>query len=85
MFFLNIIFILPYRSYLVIVEQDRKRHNDIRMLSLLSSHYRVYKGIILFISWVLTTSRHTNLSRQKQGQYNVRKALDQEGNFLFIS
>lgn len=51
------------------------------MLSLLSSHYRVYKGIMLFkqvYSWVLQTSL------SKTGTYHkLRKALDQEGNFVF--
>lgn len=37
--FFYIIFIFSYRLYLVIVKEEKKRHNDIRMLSLLSSHY----------------------------------------------
>lgn len=66
----------PYRLYLVIVtKKKRKRHNDVTMLSLLSSHYRVYKGFILFklfCSWVLTTSHHTKNLHQGRNRGTIR-------------
>ena len=54
------------------------------MLSLLSSHHRVCKGIILFKqvnSWILQTSQTPKTGTSDK----LRKALDQEGNFVFTS
>lgn len=45
-------------------------------------------GVILFklfCSWVLKTFHYANTSTKKRGHNKVRKALDQEGNFVFIS
>lgn len=56
-----------------------------RMLSLLRSHYRVYKGII-FNTFNLFYSSVQQTSQNKDVWYSrLRKALDREGNFVFTS
>lgn len=69
-FVFYIIFILPYRFYLVIV--------DVRMLHLFK------KSLLSIKRFKLFSSHHTK-KRQKQVHNKVRKALDVEGNFVFIS